>query len=187
MRARRARVAWGRGSSVAAGLVAVLILATGCEADRRPILVSTADTGAAAGSLLENGVQVFLRWESSGTPDLVLSAEFAPTRPGFHLYSVDLPDGGVHGVGRPTRLAVGGALTAVGRPVTDVAVETMQVAGIPEPIPVYPDGPVTVRQAVRVGPSGGVTAFLTYAACSRTTCLPPVSRQRVEVSLPPLT
>ncbi|MEO7059378.1 MAG: hypothetical protein ABI083_06655 [Lapillicoccus sp.] len=147
----------------------------------------TVEAGIAAGSLVENGVEVTLRWDSTGTAAPVLIAEFTPTQPGFHLYSVDLPDAGVHGVGRPTRLAVGGALTAVGRPVTDVAVETMQVAGIPEPIPVYPDGPVTVRQAVRVGPSGGVTAFLTYAACSRTTCLPPVSRQRVEVSLPPLT
>ncbi|MDQ2758145.1 MAG: hypothetical protein M3Y71_16590 [Actinomycetota bacterium] len=118
------------------------------------------------------------------TPEPVLSVEFAPVRPGFHLYSVDLPKTGVDGIGRPTRVEVGGALTAVGRSTADLAVVPLRLEGVATSLPVYPDGPVTVRQAVRVGSPGNGDVFVSYAACSRTTCLEPISRQRVDVALP---
>ncbi|MEO7070372.1 MAG: hypothetical protein ABI131_07765 [Nostocoides sp.] len=162
-------------------LAATLALTTACTAS----VASTASTGTPAGSWRGNGVEVTLRWAAGSPAGPVLAAEFLPTQPGFHLYSVDLPDGGLDGVGRPTKVDVGGALSAVGPASADVPVVALRVVGLADPLPVYPDGRVTVRQVVRVNAARGAEVFLTYAACSRTACLPPVSRQRVDVSLPP--
>jgi hypothetical protein len=114
----------------------------------------------------------------------VLTARFTPQQPGFHLYSAALPVNGVDGVGRPTRLEVGGALAPVGVEVPDARPESLRVSGVDKPLEVYPDGPVTVRQRVRVTRGRPALVWVTYAACSRSTCLPPVIRHRVDVALP---
>jgi len=53
-------------------------------------------------------------------------------------------------------------------------------------LPVYPDGPVTLRLPVKVsGNTASAPAELsvTYAACSRTTCLTPVVDKRITVAI----
>ncbi len=173
-----------RARGTIAGAVATVSIATGCSAEVGAGPPPSTRSSPVAGSLRENGVAVTLRWVTTNAQNPVLSAEFTPTRAGFHLYSIDLPEAGMDGIGRPTTLQVSGALTAVGPATADAAPVSLHLDGVADPLPVYPDGPVTLRQPVRVGPSGAGEVLVTYAACSRAACLPPVSRQRVEVTLP---
>ncbi|MGZ4601294.1 hypothetical protein [Oryzihumus sp.] len=165
-----------------ASLVPVLaaVLVAGCSA-------SAARTGEAAGivgTVREGGVTVVLGWSVGRGGEPVLTARFTPQQPGFHLYSATLPANGVDGVGRPTRLEVGGALAPVGAGVADARPESLRVSGEDRPLEVYPDGPVTVRQRVRVTRGRRALVWVTYASCSRSTCLPPVIRHRVDIALP---
>lgn len=139
--------------------------------------------GAVVASLRDEGVAVTFGWSSPVGAHPVLAVRFTP-QPGFHLYSVDLPPDGVRGVGRPTRVEVGGALAADGRPRPDARALPLHIDGLDAALPVYPDGPVTLRQAVRVTPGGRARAWVTYAACSGSTCLPPVIRREVALALP---
>ncbi len=137
-----------------------------------------------AGSITRNGVRVELRWTAGTGTAGTLSATFTPQQQGFHLYSVSLPAAGVQGVGRPLRLAVGGALSAAGDPTADREVVLLRMAGVSVPVPVYPDGPVTLRLAVRRAAAGSSWARVGYAACSAAVCLPPVSGVQVPLTLP---
>lgn len=165
-------------------LVPVLatVLVTGCSASEpapRPHA-----TASVVGTVRAGGVTVVLGWAVGRGGEPVLTARFTPQQPGFHLYSAALPVNGVDGVGRPTRLEVGGALAPVGAGVPDARPESLRVSGVDKPLQVYPDGPVTVRQQVRVTRGLPAHVWVTYAACSRSTCLPPVIRHRVDVALP---
>ena len=131
-----------------------------------------------------------------------LEATFTPEQSGFHLYSVDLPPDGVQGVGRPTTVAIGGALVSIGPPTVDRTAAPLRVSGLDAPVPVYPDGPVTLRLAVRLlpaqaqgtapvqgtSPAQGTAAlaWVSYAACSPQTCLPPVTHRQVGLTIPAL-
>jgi hypothetical protein len=123
-------------------------------------------------ALRANGVSVRVEVRNDGDGYL-LEARFSPDRAGFHLYSVDLPDGGIDGLGFPTRIRVRGGLAATGRAVADAPLRTFRPAGLGVDLPVYPDGPVSIRMPVR-STAGPAEAVLTYAACSATQCLPPV-------------
>ncbi|MFD4144512.1 hypothetical protein [Streptomyces sp. NPDC058572] len=114
----------------------------------------------------QNGVDVTLRiakWESStGT----LEATFAPTTADFHLYSTDLPENGVEGVGRPTKITFKGALDSRSAPTASEAVHTIPVEGVTKPVPVYPDGPVTLTVPIHATGDGDATVLVSYASCS---------------------
>ncbi|MET9962774.1 hypothetical protein ABZ128_27510 [Streptomyces sp. NPDC006326] len=130
----------------------------------------------------ENGVTVTLSvsdWHaSSGT----LTAVFTPERAGFHLYSTELPPTGVEGVGRPTSVAVSGALKAQGRLAAAAPVRSLAVPGVDAPVPVYPDGPVTTTLPVRADGNGEATVLLGYASCSaQDGCTIPVSDRPVRL------
>ncbi|WP_330294279.1 hypothetical protein [Streptomyces sp. NBC_00503] len=130
----------------------------------------------------ENGVTVTLslsHWHASkGT----ITAVFAPEAEGFHLYSTDLPPTGIEGVGRPTTVAVTGALGAEGELRAAAEVRSIAVPGVDAPVPVYPDGPVTTTLAVRAAGSGEATVLLGYASCStRDGCTIPVSDHPVHL------
>ncbi|MEU8777021.1 hypothetical protein [Streptomyces sp. NPDC048606] len=134
----------------------------------------------------ENGVTVTLSvfdWQGSrGT----LSVVFTPEAEGFHLYSKDLPPTGVEGVGRPTAVAVTGALAAQGPLRTDSTERSIPVPGVDAPVPVYPDGPVTTTLPVRASGPGRATVVLGYASCStRDGCTIPVSDRAVTVDVTP--
>ncbi|MFD7078788.1 hypothetical protein [Streptomyces sp. NPDC059918] len=133
-------------------------------------------------SFTEQGVTVTLTvsdWHAStGT----LSAVFTPERKGFHLYSTDLPADGVEGVGRPTAMAVSGAVRADGRLAASAQVRSITVPGVEAPVPVYPDGPVTTTLPVRADGDGEATVLLGYASCStQDGCTIPVSDHPVHL------
>lgn len=109
-------------------------------------------------------------------------AAYRPTRAGFHVYSVDLPEGGVRGLGIPTRLSVRGRLTATGRATANKPVRPLDLPSLGVTLRVYPDGPVTVLLPVR---RTGRTAdiVVSYGACSSGTCLAPVTDHVTTVAL----
>lgn len=130
-------------------------------------------TGFSAG-----GVDVTLRVFGDS-----VAATFRPQQAGFHIYSVDLPDGGVDGLGIPTRLRVTGGLAATGAATADQPVRMLQLTGLATQLPVYPDGPVTVTLPVkRSGNSAQVV--VSYGACSAAQCLIPVTNHAVPVAVP---
>jgi hypothetical protein len=130
-----------------------------------------------------NGVSVTIKLSIApdGGPQLV--ATFRPDEPGFHLYSIDLPVGGVDGLGVPTSVAVRGDLRAQGQPTTDAPIRTLRPAGLDAALPVYPDGPVTVTLNVNRTGRGRADAVVGYAACSEDQCLPPVIDQPIRLDL----
>jgi hypothetical protein len=161
----------GRVIAAAAALL-VLAGATGCGGGRPPL----AGTGGA------NGVRVEVRMDAGSGADGTALVTFTPEQ-GFHLYSLRLPATGIDGVGRPTRVELTGGLTATGPATADHAEVDLRVAGVPVPMPVYPDGAVTLQLPVRrTGPTA--IAVIGYAACSEQVCLPPVSGLAVPLTLP---
>ncbi|GAA0264164.1 hypothetical protein GCM10009527_070300 [Actinomadura nitritigenes] len=142
-------------------LVALVLLVGGCGGHKSAPERSTRFT--------EGGVEV-----SVSVTDTAVKAVYRPLRPGFYVYSVDLPAGGVDGLGVATRLDVRGGLTATGRSTADRPVRTLVLPSLGVSLPVYPDGPVTLSLPVRkTGRSAEVV--ISYAACSSGTCLPPVT------------
>ena len=88
-------------------------------------------------------------------------------------------------MGRPTRLEVGGGASVAGPVVTDRPARPEPVAGASRPVPVYPAGPVTLSVPTRIAGGGGPRVWVSYAACSATTCNPPVTHRPVDVAPPP--
>ncbi|MFJ6793167.1 hypothetical protein [Streptomyces sp. NPDC091268] len=141
---------------------------------------------AATTSFTENGVTVTLSLSDWHSPRGTLTAVFTPEEKGFHLYSTDLPATGVGGVGRPTAVAVTGALRAEGKLTAAGEVRTIRVPGVDAPVPVYPDGPVTTTLPVRrdAAGNGDATVLLGYASCSTEEgCTIPVSDRPVHLRL----
>lgn len=124
-----------------------------------------------------NGVEVTIAASATA-----VRATFRPLRPGFHLYSIDLPRNGIDGLGIPTRLEVRSGLTATGPLSADKPVRLLQLQGLNVRLPVYPDGPVTVTLPVK-RTSGTAEIAITYGACSAGTCLAPVIGKVVPVAL----
>lgn len=141
------------------------------------------DPSAPVGSAERNGVRVEVVFEGSDGGDGAVRVTFTPQQQGFHLYSDRLPAQGVDGVGRPTKVEVAGALGATGPASADQDVIQLQVPGVSRPMPVFPDGAVTLRLPVR-RTGGTAAAVVGYAACSALTCLPPVSGLRIPLTLP---
>jgi hypothetical protein len=107
-----------------------------------------------------------------------LTATFTPRRSGFHVYSVDLPAAGVQGLGVPTRVQASGGATATGDLEADQPVRSLEYPSLGVTLPVYPDGPVTLRLAVERSRSEPEVR-VSYAACSEALCLPPVRDAQV--------
>jgi hypothetical protein len=160
--------------SRAAVAAAVMAALAGCgPAPQEPPL---------AGRYHGNGVTVTVRQETAPDGGPQLAAEFRPDEPGFHLYSIDLPAGGVDGLGVATAVTVQGRLRATGRPRASEPVRLLAVAGSSRPLPVYPDGAVTVTVPVTAADGGRAEVVVSYAACSESSCLPPVVAQPVSLA-----
>ncbi|MGP3690524.1 hypothetical protein ACTVZO_38510 [Streptomyces sp. IBSNAI002] len=160
----------------AAGLLLAAAALTGCGQEKE----SQPEHAAAVAEFKENGVTVKLSvsdWKASaGT----LVATFTPDKPGYHLYSADLPADGIEGVGRPTEIRLGGTAAATGALQADADVRTISVPGVDSPVPVYPDGPVTTRLPIRATGPGEAEVVIGYASCSSTEgCTIPVSGRKV--------
>jgi hypothetical protein len=135
-------------------------------------------------SFTESGVTVTLRLGAWHGGSSVLTAVFAPVRPGFHLYSTSLPAAGVDGVGRPTAIRVSGALAAQERLTAHAKTQKLTVAGTTTPVPVYPDGPVRTTLTIHQKVAGQALLSVSYAACSvREGCLFPVSGHPVRITV----
>ncbi|MFG2417590.1 hypothetical protein ACGFWD_00815 [Streptomyces sp. NPDC048448] len=141
-------------------------------------------TTAHADPFTAGGVAVTVRTQPrDGT--LRILAELRPERTGFHLYSLSLPNGGIDGIGIPTRIRAEGGLRATGPATTDAKPRVLRPAGLDVGLPVYEDGLVTLELPVRrVEGTDSAKVFLTYGACSETAgCLPPVRDQEVTLHL----
>ena len=143
----------------------------------------TSHTPASAAHATADGVTVTVTLLPPSHGRRELQATFSPQRPGFHIYSIDLPDHGIDGLGIPTRLSVRGSLTAAGRPTANRTTLLLQPAGPATDLPVYPDGPVTFTLPVRQTNAHQADVIVSYGACSAHTCLIPVSDEVIHLSL----
>ena len=142
--------------------------------------------GLAAFTDTVNQVGVTIRLGLGLHGEAMLIASFTPPA-GYHLYSKDIPLGGVRGQGRPTliELPPGSQMQAAG------ALTESAAAGLPGYNPdgpaVYPDGPVTLTLPVRLpNRSGWVEdqVSLTYMPCTALNCKTPVVGRLVAVRIP---
>jgi hypothetical protein len=127
----------------------------------------------------ENGVTVTLTVRSWDGTRGTLAVIFTPDKPGYHLYSADLPPGGMNGVGRPIAVTAQGQLTATSRLTTTAVPHGLTIAGTGLTLPVYPDGPVTTDLPIEAAGPGSASFLVSYAACSASDCLIPVSGHAV--------
>lgn len=136
-------------------LALLALLLTGCGPDPDPVTAR----------FTAGDVDVAITVEA----DLV-KVTFRPTRPGFHLYSLNLPPGDL---GIPTRVNVRAGLEPTGPPVANAKERSLDLPVLGVRLPVYPDGPVAITlPARRVGRTAEIV--VSYGACSRNVCLQPV-------------
>ncbi len=180
MSARAAAAPRSRSTPVAVGVL--LLLATTTAACDTPAPDTPAGRHGTATTqpvarFEGNGVAVTATLRSTADGSLAVEATFRPQEDGFHLYSIDLPRGGVDGLGVPTTLAVRGALSGAGAARADKPVHPLRYAALDLELPVYPDGPVTLTLPVTRTAPGAADVIVSYAACSPHRCLPPVVDQ----------
>ncbi|MET8644067.1 hypothetical protein [Streptomyces sp. NPDC004675] len=156
------------------------LLLTGCAHEQNG---GPATVGA---PFSDGGVAVSVRVESHDG-GLWVRADLRPERDGFHVYSLTLPDGGVDGIGIPTRIRTEGALRPAGPATTDARERVVRPEGLDVRLPVYEDGRVTLELPVRrVGGTDRAEVLLSYGACSeRDGCLAPVRDRAVALTLRP--
>ena len=140
-------------------------------------------------SSTERGVNVSIALERDSAGLVWLAARFAPTFAATHLYASALPDNGIDGIGRPTRLAIVASpgLMPLGEAIADRPVELDRIDALGAALPIYPPGPVTLRVPVslpRGVPSMNALVDVSYMACGPKGCLPPVAHKRIAVSIP---
>jgi hypothetical protein len=167
---------------LAAALLCTAAATAGCGHDAAPSRTHT--------SFADGGVAVTVTLERAGAHTVVVTATLRPQQPGFHLYSLALPDKGVDGLGIPTRLSAAAPLAATGAATTDAHPYGLRPAGLDVTLPVYPDGPVTLHLTTRLPASTPTPAtahlHLTYGACSTTAgCLTPVRSHTATLPIPP--
>jgi hypothetical protein len=162
------------------------IVLCGCERGRT---YSSADRFTLRTNLVElteNSVRVAVALESDAQGLPVVRATFTPTEPGLHLYGKDMPEEGIDGFGVPTRLDIlGGSLKPAGPVFADVSPHHLKVSDVK--LPIYPEGPVTLRQPVEITGTQETSAELafSYMACKTGgECKFPVQRKKVLVTIP---
>ncbi|MGH6656380.1 MAG: hypothetical protein ACRDVE_14395 [Actinocrinis sp.] len=162
-----------RGAALSAATTAVLLFG-GC---------APSPPSEPAARFEANGVAVSVTLLSLPGGEREIQATFRPQRTGFHLYSIDLPPGGVDGLGIPTRLAMRGDLRASGSPTADVTARILHIAALKVDLPVYPDGPVTITLPVDQTGSQHADVIVDYGTCSDNQCLAPVTDQVIPLEL----
>lgn len=132
---------------------------------------------ATAAEFTQHGVRVRISLEEDLRKQRWLAAHFTPIVPGVHLYGASLPSTGIDGLGRPTRVTIrpSGHWRVTGPVVANRREEPFRLDPLPQLLPVYPAGPVTLRLPVSLASTRGRgDALVTYMGCSDTGCLPPV-------------
>jgi hypothetical protein len=128
-------------------------------------------------------VEISLVWDEND--QAWLEGAFTPEE-GYHLYSKDIPRGGIEGLGRPTliELVPGSRLVSAGELAESVS--ALQGQGF-EGLLVYPEGPVTLRLPVYLPEGQGwydEQVSITFMACRLGRCSPPVTGELVAVQVP---
>lgn len=135
---------------------------------------ATAAASSIAASASAGGAVVTATLVIQTDGEALLRVTIAPQRPGFHIYSLVLPPGGVDGLGVATRIRVAGAFTADSQPQASVGTQYLRIAALGVDLPVYPDGPVTLSMHVSRDGQGPTDALVSFGLCSESTCMPPV-------------
>jgi hypothetical protein len=142
-------------------------------------------------NFVENGVEVAIVIEKDATEQLFLAFTYSPIYEGYHLYSKDLPEKGINGVGRPTSFEVISPHIFVKSTVIyeSIPATTLYIEGFEKPFLVYPEGDVTLRVPItlrRVSEDqirGDI--YVTYMACDNAgTCLAPVVGKNLKMEIP---
>src|SRR2546426_3599609 len=95
--------------------VLIAALLCGCDGGRRYSASAVFTERAKLTEATENFVKVTVSLEADSAGQPVIRATFTPTDQGLHLYGKDMPEEGVRGFGRPTRLdIIGGAIKPAG-------------------------------------------------------------------------
>lgn len=150
------------------------------------LFLAAALAGAAEplATLKQNQVTVNLTLEGVADGRAVLVGHFVPdVEPlPLHLYSIDLERGAG---GMPTRIDLppGSPIEALGPLTADRVPHDL------DGLPVYPEGPVTLRLPIRLpagaeGGSAAVPVLISYMACSVEVCKRPVSKHEMVLQLP---
>ncbi|MBA3937250.1 MAG: hypothetical protein H0X38_07300 [Planctomycetes bacterium] len=157
------------------------------------LLAGRCALGAAEGSgpwtLRKNGAVTVVTLERAPDGAATLVAVITPEPPTDgrtpgHLYSIDLKST----TGKPSllELKAGGPAKATGPLTADQPVH--MIKGVDEDLPVYPEGPVTLRLPIQLpaGPAGqtvDVVAVIGYMVCGSDYCLNPV-KALLTITLP---
>ena len=182
------------GSIIECVLIVVVIAIAGCGKKNDASQVSTEQftTRADLTGFVSNGVSVKVALETDSKNHPVLSATFAPTKQGFHLYSKDLPERGVNGIGVPTRFVVINSenVKSSGSAFANVSPKNLEMKSLGVTLPIYPEGPVQIRIPIEVSPTATeaeAKLSFTYMACkSDGECLRPVEGKELTVKIPKL-
>ncbi|MBA3468083.1 MAG: hypothetical protein H0T53_00430 [Herpetosiphonaceae bacterium] len=134
-------------------------------------------------------VSLDLERDSGGNP--ILAATYTPTKPGFHLYSIDLPLEGASGLGRPTQLELAAQtlLSPRGPVSTDAVAFPDESISVSQPLLIYPEGPVTLRLPITLPASAtplSERVTVSYMTCNTVQglCMPPVIGKELEITIP---
>ncbi|HVN15689.1 MAG TPA: hypothetical protein VMT73_08100 [Anaerolineales bacterium] len=131
-------------------------------------------------SFTENDVAVEISLIKDPNGSTWLTGTFTPLLEHFHLYSKDLPKTGINGQGRPTLMEIlnPSKVRPLGELIADQPINSHFNYALASALPVYPEGPVTLRLPVELPQNGKDNTRLelsvTYMACSQQTCLAPV-------------
>ena len=157
-------------------LVALIALGLGACGSAAPDRVAAAEFER---NFVE--VELTLSVRPDGTAELL--GTFTP-EPGWHLYDTDMSMDGIDGLGRPTRLELVSGAEPIGSVEASVEPYELAIPALETAVPVYPDGPVTLRSELT--PTDGVVEVdVTYMACAADGgCRIPVVGHRVEIVLP---
>lgn len=134
----------------------------------------------------ENSVEVIISMQRDENDQFSMVATFQPLEPDMHLYSKDIPETGIDGLGRPTslKLSEDSAFQALGQ--AEESVNAQVPDSEPFELLVYPDGPVTLRLPVQWIDHKAFTEtiFVSYMACDQRGCRAPVLNKAIEINIP---
>jgi hypothetical protein len=140
-------------------------------------------------SAAENKVEVTISLVHDLSGEFILSAAFTPQLPTLHLYSMEIPQNGVDGVGRPTmlELAENSQLTPNGKLSESITAIPRSTSANPDGLLLYPVGPVTLSLPILLPEGKGwVTeqVLVTYMACDDLGCRAPVEKKPITLHSP---
>ncbi|GAB4540938.1 MAG: hypothetical protein Fur002_08520 [Anaerolineales bacterium] len=135
----------------------------------------------------ESAVRVVITLSRDESHQPMISATLTPVEANLHLYSKDIPRGGVDGLGRPALLELSpdARIRARGA-LQESAAADSAFAEIPD-LQIYPPGAVTLSLPVTLPPGDDWSEenlLITYMACTEYLCREPVEGKVVSVRVP---